>query len=65
MARIAALKKPNTISALDGYDPGNFYCELLGTEKQPSRPRPCPMAMPGANASAAAGARIRATLGVA
>jgi uncharacterized circularly permuted ATP-grasp superfamily protein len=36
MAKIAALKHPKTISTLDGYDPGDFYCELLGTEKQPS-----------------------------
>ena len=37
MATIAALKHPKTISALDGYDPGKFYCELLGAEKQPGR----------------------------
>ncbi len=37
MATIAALKQPGTISALDGYDPGAFYCELLGADKQPSR----------------------------
>ena len=37
MAKIAALKQPQTVSALDGYDPGDFYCELLGSDKQPSR----------------------------
>ena len=26
-----------TVSALDGYDPGDFYCELLGPDKQPNR----------------------------
>lgn len=38
MARLAALKNPKTVSALDGYDPGDFYCELLGTSRQPARP---------------------------
>ena len=37
MAKVAALKHPKTVSALDGYDPGDFYCELLGTDKEPSR----------------------------
>jgi uncharacterized circularly permuted ATP-grasp superfamily protein len=37
MATIAALKQPGTVSALDGYDPGEFYCELLGGDKQPGR----------------------------
>lgn len=37
MAAIAALKSSKTISALDGYDPGNFYCELLGRDRQPNR----------------------------
>ena len=37
MAKIAALKQPKKISALDGYDPGDFYCELLGADKQPNR----------------------------
>ena len=37
MATVAALKQPSTISALDAYDPGDFYCELLGSEKQPGR----------------------------
>jgi uncharacterized circularly permuted ATP-grasp superfamily protein len=37
MATIAALKHPQVISALDGYDPGAFYCELLGADKQPGR----------------------------
>ncbi len=37
MARISALKSLKTVSALDGYDPGSFYCELLGTDRQPSR----------------------------
>ena len=36
MAKIAALKQPQQISALDGYDPGEFFCELLGAEKQPN-----------------------------
>ena len=36
MAKIAALKHPTTVSALDGYDPGDFYCELLGANKEPS-----------------------------
>jgi uncharacterized circularly permuted ATP-grasp superfamily protein len=35
MAKIAALKHPKTISALDGYDPGAYFCELLGSDKQP------------------------------
>ncbi len=29
MARVTALKNPKTVSALDGYDPGDFHCELL------------------------------------
>ena len=37
MAKVAALKHPKTVSALDGYDPGDFYCELLGTDKEPGR----------------------------
>jgi uncharacterized circularly permuted ATP-grasp superfamily protein len=37
MARVSALKNPKTVSALDGYDPGEFHCELLGPEKQPGR----------------------------
>ncbi len=37
MATIAALRHPQMISALDGYDPGAFYCELLGADKQPGR----------------------------
>ena len=37
MATIAALKHPEMVSALDGYDPGEFYCELLGAGKQPGR----------------------------
>jgi len=37
MARVSALKNPKTVSALDGYDPGEFHCELLGAEKQPGR----------------------------
>ncbi len=37
MATIAALKHPSTVSALEGYDPGEFFCELLGADKQPSR----------------------------
>lgn len=37
MAKLAALRPPKTISVLDGYDPGKFYCELLGGKKQPSR----------------------------
>ncbi len=37
MAQIAAFKDPKTISALDGYDPGEYYCELLGSQKQPNR----------------------------
>ena len=37
MARVTALKNPKTVSALDGYDPGDFHCELLGAEKQPGR----------------------------
>jgi uncharacterized circularly permuted ATP-grasp superfamily protein len=35
MAQIAALKDPKLVSALDGYDPGPFFCELLGKERQP------------------------------
>ena len=37
MAKIAALKQLQTISALDGYDPGDFFCELLGANKEPNR----------------------------
>ena len=37
MAKIAAFKHPQTVSALDGYDPGPFYCELLGADKEPGR----------------------------
>jgi uncharacterized circularly permuted ATP-grasp superfamily protein len=37
MATIAALKHPHMVSALDGYDPGSFYCELLGADRQPGR----------------------------
>lgn len=37
MATIAALKNPTTVSALQGYDPGDFYCELLGADNQPGR----------------------------
>ena len=37
MATIAALKNPKTVTALDGYEPGNFFCELLGGQKQPNR----------------------------
>ncbi len=36
MAKIAALKQPQKVSALEGYDPGEFFCELLGAEKQPT-----------------------------
>lgn len=36
MAKIAALKQPQQVSALQGYDPGEFFCELLGAEKQPT-----------------------------
>ncbi len=37
MATIAALKHSTAVSALDGYFPGDFYCELLGPDKQPGR----------------------------
>jgi uncharacterized circularly permuted ATP-grasp superfamily protein len=37
MATVSALKHAKTVSALDGYDPGPFYCELLGADKQPGR----------------------------
>ncbi len=37
MATIAALKHSTATAALDGYYPGDFYCELLGTDKQPGR----------------------------
>ncbi len=37
MATIAALKHSIATSALDGYYPGDFYCELLGVDKQPGR----------------------------
>lgn len=37
MATVSALKNPKTVSALAGYDPGEFHCELLGAERQPSR----------------------------
>ena len=37
MAKVAALKHAKTVSALNGYEPGDFYCELLGSEKEPNR----------------------------
>jgi uncharacterized circularly permuted ATP-grasp superfamily protein len=37
MATIAALKPSEVISALDGYDPGSYFCELLGHNQQPDR----------------------------
>ncbi len=37
MATVTALKHPEMVSALDGYDPGEFYCELLGADKLPGR----------------------------
>jgi uncharacterized circularly permuted ATP-grasp superfamily protein len=37
MAKIAAFKNRKTVCALDDYDPGEFYCELLGTDKEPDR----------------------------
>ena len=37
MATISALKHSTAISALDGYYPGDFFCELLGADKQPGR----------------------------
>jgi len=37
MATIAALKPADVVSALDGYDPDRYFCELLGREHQPSR----------------------------
>ncbi len=37
MATISALKNPKTVSALEGYTPGEFFCELLGGQKQPNR----------------------------
>ena len=36
MSIVAALKQPNTITALEGYDPGDSYCELLGIGKEPN-----------------------------
>lgn len=37
MAIIAALKHSTATSALDGYYPGEFFCELLGADQQPGR----------------------------
>ena len=37
MAIIAAFKHPDSVSALDGYDPREFFCELLGADKQPNQ----------------------------
>ncbi len=37
MATVAVLKHPQMISSLDGYDPGQYFCELLGAAKQPDR----------------------------
>lgn len=37
MAAVAALKNPKMISCLQGYEPGPFYCELLGARQQPTR----------------------------
>ena len=36
MAIVSALKQPNAKCALDGYDPGESFCELLGTEREPN-----------------------------
>ena len=35
--KVAAFKHPQTVSPLSGYDPGDYYCELLGTAKEPNR----------------------------
>ena len=37
MSNVTALKDPRIVSSLDGYEPGPFFCELLGRERQPSR----------------------------
>jgi uncharacterized circularly permuted ATP-grasp superfamily protein len=37
MATITALQKPATAGTLDGYDPGHFYCELMGSPENQNR----------------------------
>ncbi len=37
MATITALKNPATVAPLDSYNPGNFYCELIGSSEHRSR----------------------------
>ena len=37
MATITALQKPGTAGTLDGYDPGHFYCELMGSPESQNR----------------------------
>ncbi len=37
MGTLTALKDPKQVGPFDGYDPRPYYCELLGTETQPSK----------------------------
>jgi uncharacterized circularly permuted ATP-grasp superfamily protein len=37
MATVTALKNPATVAPLDDYNPGQFYCELLGAAGQRNR----------------------------
>src|SRR5215470_15867831 len=37
MATVTALKNPATVAPLDNYDPGQFYCELIGSSEHRNR----------------------------
>jgi uncharacterized circularly permuted ATP-grasp superfamily protein len=37
MAHVSALRDPHFVSALEGYDPRHWFCELLGRDKQPGK----------------------------
>lgn len=37
MGTLAVLRDPKQIGPFDGYDPKPFYCEMLGSESQPSK----------------------------
>lgn len=37
MAHVSALRDPHFVSALEGYDPRHWFCELLGRNKQPGK----------------------------
>ncbi len=37
MAHVSAFRDPHFVSALDGYDPRHWFCELLGRNKEPGK----------------------------